>query len=398
MRVMISSTKFSGHLNPLLPYAGALVAMGHDVVVAAPKAVSQRLAQAGIAHLPVGEPAEEVAEASRQRIDAASGALAVQAAAAEHFADVLSRESLPDLKRIIADWRPHLVLRESLELGALVAAAAAAIPCCRVGVHCGQGEMDFFPHLLALVDRLRAGSGLPGDDGASLRSEAVFSAFPDFMDEGVDWLGTQEPFRVRPALAPTLHSSAERPIWAPADGESFVYVTLGTVSGRSEKSRAAYCAILEALSTLPVRALLTTGPIMPLEELGIIPPNVAVEAFVPQSEVMPYAHAVVCHGGSGSLIGALAQGIPTVVVPLFADQSHNAASVARAGAGISVTDRTAPVLREAIARVLKDDDIRLTAYRIGGDIAGMPAVEEAVERMAALAAGAAKTAHSLPAP
>ena len=336
---------------------------------------------------------KRTAEASRQRIDAASGALAVQAAAAEHFADVLSRASLPDLKRIIADWRPDLVLRESLELGALVAAAAAAIPCCRVGVHCGQGEMDFFPHLLAPVDRLRAGTGLPGDDGASLRSEAVFSAFPDFMDEGVDWLGTQEPFRVRPALAPTPHSSAERPIWAPVEGEAFVYVTLGTVSGRSEKSRAAYRAILEALSTLPVRALLTTGPIMPHEELGTIPPNVTVEAFVPQSEVMPYAHAVVCHGGSGSLIGALAQGIPTVVVPLFADQPHNAASVARAGAGISVTDRTAPVLREAIARVLKDEDIRRTAHRIGGDIAGMPAVEKAVERMVALAAGAARTSH-----
>ena len=161
MRVLISSTKFSGHLNPLLPYADALIAMGHDVAVAAPEAVSQRLAQAGIAHLQVGEPAEGVAEASRQRIDAASGAQAVQAAAAEHFADVLSRASLPDLKRIIADWRPDLVLRELLELGALVAAAAAAIPCCRVGVHCGQGEMDFFPHLLAPVDRLRGAPACP---------------------------------------------------------------------------------------------------------------------------------------------------------------------------------------------------------------------------------------------
>jgi len=95
---------------------------------------------------------------------------------------------------------------------------------------------------------------------------------------------------------------------------------------------------------------------------------------------------VVCHGGSGSLIGALAHGLPTVVMPLFADQPHNAASVARAGAGVSVTDRTAPVLRAAIARVLADEDIRRTARRIGEDIARMPAVEEAVERMVALAA------------
>ncbi len=393
MRVLISSTKFSGHLNPLLPYADSLIAMGHDVAIAAPEAASRRLVQAGIVHLPVGDPAEEDAEASRLRIDAASGAQAVQAAVAEAFAGLRSRASLPDLRRIIADWRPDLVLRESLELGALVAAAAAAIPCCRVGVHCGQGEMDFFPHLVAPVDRLRVGAGLPGDDGASLRSEAVFSAFPDFMDEGVDWLGTQEPFRVRPVLAPTPHSGAERPIWAPAEGETFVYVTLGTVSGRSEKSRAAYRAVLEALSALPVRALLTTGPIMPHEELGIIPPNVAVEVFVPQSEVMPHAHAVVCHGGSGSLIGALAQGIPTVVVPLFADQPHNAASVARVGAGISVSDRTAPVLREAIARVLKDEDIRRTARRISSDIAGMHALETAAERMVALAVRAARTVN-----
>lgn len=385
MRVLISSTKFSGHLNPLLPYADALIARGHDVAVAAPEAASQKLARAGITHLPVGDPAEEAAEASRRSIDAASGAQAVQAAAAEHFAGLLSRASLPDLMRIIPDWRPDLVLRESLELGALVAAAAAASPCCRVGVHCGQGEMDFFPHLVAPVDRLRASVGLHGDDGASLRSEAVFSAFPEFMDEGVDWLGTQRPLRVRPALAPPPPAGAERPIWAPAEGEAFVYVTLGTVSGRSEKSRAAYRAVLEALSTLPVRALLTTGPIMPREELGIIPPNVTVEAFVPQFQIMPHAHAVVCHGGSGSLIGALAHGLPTVVMPLFADQPHNAASVARAGAGISVTDRTAPVLRAAIARVLEDEDIRRTARRIGGDIAGMPAVEEAVERMVALA-------------
>lgn len=393
MRVLISSTKLSGHLNPLLPYADALIAMGHDVAVAAPEAASRRLVQAGIVHLPVGDPDEEDAEASRRRIDAASGAQAVQAAAAEHFAGLMSRASLPALRRIIADWRPDLVLRESLELGAVVAAAAAAIPCCRVGVHCGQGEMEFFPHLVAPVDRLRVCTGLPADGGAGLRSEAVFSAFPDFMDEGVDWLGTQEPFRVRPVLAPTPHSVAKRPVWAPAEGETFVYATLGTVSGRSEKSRTTYRALLEALSTLPVRALLTTGPIMPHEELGIVPPNVAVEVFVPQSEVMSHAHAVVCHGGSGTLIGALAQGIPTVVVPLFADQPHNAASVARLGAGISVTDRTAPVLREAIGRVLQDEDIRRTARRIGDDIAGMPALDTAVERMVTMAARTARTAH-----
>ena len=49
------------------------------------------------------------------------------------------------------------------------------------------------------------------------------------------------------------------------------------------------------------------------------------------------ADAVVCHGGSGTVLGALAGGVPMVVVPWFADQFTNAAKVAGAGAGFVVT-------------------------------------------------------------
>lgn len=384
MRVLISSTTGSGHLNPLLPYAEALAAAGHAVAVAVPPVAAARLAESGFTHLPVGEPSGEETEALRRSIDAATGAQAVRAAAAAYFAG-LARGALPDLRRHVADWRPDVLLRESAELAGLVAADAAGLASARVGVHGGHFEMDFFPHLVTPVDQLRTGIGLGADHGAGLRSEPVFSAFPAFMDEGVDWLGTCQPFRVRPSAGAARADGGPRPAWAPAKGETFVYVTLGTVSGRSEKSRSAYRAVLEALSTLPVRALLTTGPVMPHEELGTIPPNVTVEAFVPQAEVLPLADAVICHGGSGTLLGALAHGLPQVVVPLFADQPHNAAAVARAGAGIAVTDRTVPVLRAAIARVLQDDTMRRTTRRIGGEIAGMPAMDAAVDRLLALA-------------
>ena len=47
--------------------------------------------------------------------------------------------------------------------------------------------------------------------------------------------------------------------------------------------------------------------------------------------------AVVTHGGHGSTLGALAHGVPVVVLPLFAlDQWFNAAAVARAGAGVAL--------------------------------------------------------------
>jgi len=40
MRVLFSSTPGAGHLQPLLPYARALVARRHEVAVAAPEEVS----------------------------------------------------------------------------------------------------------------------------------------------------------------------------------------------------------------------------------------------------------------------------------------------------------------------------------------------------------------------
>ena len=59
-----------------------------------------------------------------------------------------------------------------------------------------------------------------------------------------------------------------------------------------------------------------------------------VERFVPQADVFGHASLVVTHGGSGTTLGALAAGLPLVVVPLFADQPDNARRVEAVGAGV----------------------------------------------------------------
>ena len=55
-----------------------------------------------------------------------------------------------------------------------------------------------------------------------------------------------------------------------------------------------------------------------------LPPNVHVEQWVPQRDVLNEASTIVCHGGMGTLLGALTAAVPAVVVPQFADQPHNA--------------------------------------------------------------------------
>ena len=53
-------------------------------------------------------------------------------------------------------------------------------------------------------------------------------------------------------------------------------------------------------------------------------------------------------------MGALAAGVPMVVVPFGADQPHNARRIAAMGAGLAVPDATAVTLRTAIERVLAE--------------------------------------------
>ena len=72
---------------------------------------------------------------------------------------------------------------------------------------------------------------------------------------------------------------------------------------------------------------------------GALPPhrgNVHVEPWVPQQDVLVHGAAAVVHGGSGSTLGAVAVGVPLVVIPLFADQPENARRVPEVGAGIAV--------------------------------------------------------------
>ncbi|HEY7537386.1 MAG TPA: nucleotide disphospho-sugar-binding domain-containing protein [Gaiellaceae bacterium] len=131
----------------------------------------------------------------------------------------------------------------------------------------------------------------------------------------------------------------------------------------------AYRKALEVLADLPVRVLLTSGREL---DLGPVPDNVHVERWVPQQDVLAHAAAVVCHGGSGTMLGALAAGKPTVLTPLFADQPHNAVRVAAVGAGVVTSiDR----LRTAIERVLEEERYRLAAEHVAEEMRRLPAVD-----------------------
>jgi UDP-glucoronosyl/UDP-glucosyl transferase len=57
------------------------------------------------------------------------------------------------------------------------------------------------------------------------------------------------------------------------------------------------------------------------------PPNVVVTAFVPHARGFPHVAAIVSQCGHGTVMKALAHGIPLVCLPLCGDQPEVAARV-----------------------------------------------------------------------
>ncbi|MFL5307868.1 MAG: glycosyltransferase [Polyangia bacterium] len=383
MRVLLSSTRGAGHLQPLLPYARALVARGHEVAVAAPADVSDTVRDAGLPHLPFDHPGDDLLAPIWARLRGASEADMLTIAASEIFAGVSAAAALPKVRATIREWRPDLVLRESFEYGALVAAEAVGVRHARVAVHSVSFE-EMFPRLVgAPLDALRVAAELPPDDLASLRAEAVFSSFPASLDRVPDGSRMQAPVRARGVDAAPSSAPAG---WAPAeDPRPLVYITFGSILGTISHLRSVYRTSLDAVADLPVRALLTTGRGLEPGALGAIPANVHVEQWIPQRDILPRAAALVCHGGSGTLLGGLAAGLPMVIVPAGADQPHNGRLVAAAGAGLTLINPDADALRAAIQQALDAPELRVRARRFAEEIAAMPTIDDVVDTIVGLA-------------
>jgi UDP:flavonoid glycosyltransferase YjiC (YdhE family) len=109
-----------------------------------------------------------------------------------------------------------------------------------------------------------------------------------------------------------------------------------------------------------------------------VPPNVRVEQFVPQATVLPSCAAVISHGGSGTLLGALAAGVPLVLLPQGANQFENAWRCERIGvaAALFPEQATAPAITAALDAVLGEPSYREAAARVQGEIDEMHSADE----------------------
>lgn len=300
-----------------------------------------------------------------------------------------------DTTAAIDEVAPDLVVCGFFAVGAMVAAEAAGVPYYATLPNIYMLPAEGMPPMGMGLRPARTAAGrardaairaavtrqwdrkdLPGLN--TLRSEYGVTPLAHFWDQldgarrvlvltsaDFDFPGTL-PANVR-YVGPVLDDPAwaDTPWTAPPGDDPLVLVSLSTTF---QNHAACLQRIVDALGTLPVRALVTTGPALDPGDMRANR-NVVVVRSAPHAEVLREAALVVTHGGHGTVVKALAADVPLVVLHHGRDQADNAARVAVRGAGIGVKKGAKPaVIARAVQQVLADPSYVEGARRLGAAI------------------------------
>ena len=326
-----------------------------------------------------GEPFEEQVAAIRERLPVAPAAEASVLGNRELFGRLATAAMLAGMEDAWRDWVPDLVLRDPTEYASAVLAARTRTPIAQVAISLAEAEAGSIAaaapalehHLQGLVSELRA--------------QPYLTRFPASIDPSpfADTVRYHEP-RETPVSLPDWWRGSDAPL---------IYMTFGTVLGYMSIAAETYRMALEAVKRTNARVLLTVGRRFDASTLGPVPPNVHVEPWIGQARVLNHADLVVCHGGSGTTLAALAAGVPLVMVPLFADQFENSRRIAetragrlvetqiRTGGTRSINAAAALEITRSIEDVLGDVTYRDRARTIAAEMTATPTAEEVLTRL-----------------
>ena len=374
MRILFSSSPLTGHLLPMLPLAAAARRAGHEVVIAAGPDLRADIERRGFDAWTVGPTMAEISAFGLPRPPGpGAGDGEILWNNVQRLFLTPSTARLPELVRLTELHPVDVVVQELYELAACYVRPTSG----RRFVH-GLGAD--FPGFVDLAIRgvAEVGRAVARPDATERYLAAPYlDPFPPALHAaGRPWRDVR-PVRPDAGQVPagvTLPDAFRR-----LPQPHTVYLTLGTVYSSAESWR----SLLEAVADLPVNVLATTGTTVDPAELGTLPTNVAVERYVPQALVLPACSAVICHAGAGTALGALAHGLPLVLLPMGADQFGNAAAVETAGAGIVLDPQAATpaAIRAALIAVLADDSYRRAARRVADSIAALPSPDEVLAAM-----------------
>ena len=274
MRVLFSCNALSGHFHPLVPFARALAAAGHDIAFAAPASFAPTVTHAGFRHFPAGLDRAVHEVYPQIRTMPASELMAFMHP--QVWCGLLPTHKVPDLLALAERWSPDLIVREERDYSGCIVAEALGIPHASVDVHATLGRE--YPELGTVpLNRQRATVGLPPDpDLAMPRRYLALRPFPPRFPDPTHAVSPTT-HHVRPT--PDDRSGPEGvPEWvASLPTRPVVYVGLGTLQNKPEVFRAFIAGLRDEAVTL----IVTVGRNQDPADYRPQPPNSAYRAIHP---------------------------------------------------------------------------------------------------------------------
>jgi UDP:flavonoid glycosyltransferase YjiC (YdhE family) len=374
VRVLCSVKSGSaGHLLPILPLAGALRAVGHEVAIASADDRRAAVDELGFAFFQAGLPFVEALELIPALFPTWPWGGDLDHTFSLLFTRVFAPRSARDLLDVLGEYAPDVVVHEVSEFGAPIAAARYGIPWATHGLGLPIPERVLRAAGTEIASLWESFGLAPRRFGGALE-HLYLDPCPRSLDPG-----DGSPDGVCQQIAPLSADLAS----VVSRSRPLVYATLGTA--RFNRAGPIWRDTLDAVDGLDIDVIVTVGRDNDPARLGNVPDNVQVKQWHHQADLMPQCSAVICHGGSGTVFTALGYGVPVLAMPQGADQFRNADALERTGAGRQHThDGPTAGLRETLQGLLDDSAYRAAAMRIAHEIAQMPSPSAAIGALEAL--------------
>jgi MGT family glycosyltransferase len=360
-----------GNTTPTYALARRLIARGHEVTILGQMAQAESARNLGARFVPLGVPDWTPDKSLEEQSDPFLTLL---------FGPDVGNAVLDNIARD----PPDVLVVDCMLTSALAAAERAGIRSAAL-VHVLYEQFVAgtvgrrWAAMLPVVNEMRRGFGLPPAETPMALLEPmriVLVACPQAFDVAMPTL----PKNVR-YVGAMLDDPATTPSaspWPLADGRPRVLVAFSTTYQHQE---AVLCRISAALATLPVEAVITTGPAVEVHAIDPVR-NVAVFRYIAHRTLLPDCALMITHAGLGAVMAALAHGVPLLCMPMGRDQHDNAARVAACGAGCVLSPEAGVgQISQTITAMLAAPGYRTAARDMAATIARRDGREAAVDEL-----------------
>lgn len=378
-----------GHTNPTLGVVRELVARGHQVLYYSYEPLRGAIEAAGARFVPCDDfDAQLRLTPEEDRRVGKDLALSTRV-----LVDTTLALDGP-VCREMEELRPACIVGDSMAVWAKAAAWKLGLPyVCSTTTFAfnrysakvmknGPGQM--FSMLLSLpairrdIGRLRE-AGYPVNSVLDLlqsdeHTHALVYTSPQFQPRADTFPADHYAF-VGPSLRPV-----ETPFEKKRD--RLVYISLGTVNNLMPRF---YRDCIAALGDTEYQVVLSVGADIDIAALGPLPENVEVYPSVDQMALLEKADAFLTHCGMNSANEALAYGVPLICLPQTSEQGGVAERAAELGAGLLLKKPTAQSIRQAVERVLREEDFRRSARELARGFARCSGPAGAADKILAVA-------------